>query len=252
MNDIVVSTLFGIVNRKFSVSRARIVSQDQTPQTMIARFVAAGLLYELGYTTRELSIVFERSYATIYRMIADFRNKEDSHCITGQSIRECRKDVNERCRKILPAQRLPNVNFPSPYILPGLKSEDRPFARQLPGEADDKMCIYRLRLDTLLENISVVTGFSHEEIKGKCRRRPQVDARRIFSWIAYGMNYTLSEIGLFLGNRDHTTIINHIKTTEALLLTNTDFSCLHKEVLKRLNGKTIKIEMMDKVAQATE
>jgi len=57
-----------------------------------------------------------------------------------------------------------------------------------------------------LSIISKALGISEDIILGKCRKREYVLARQILATIE-SKNHTLCEVGKFIGNRDHTTIV---------------------------------------------
>ena len=89
------------------------------------------------------------------------------------------------------------------------------------GEAYTEFKINRgLTPDRLLELIGNYFDKPIEEIKGKSRKRPLVKCRQMFCSILRQFKYDLSlkDIGTYLGNRDHSTVINSIRNNENDLL----------------------------------
>ena len=69
-------------------------------------------------------------------------------------------------------------------------------------------------------------GVSVENIQSKNRDLYLVDARRLLAGILYYDNcyrLTKSEIGKFMGNRDHTTVIHLLRTLHTICETEEDF-----------------------------
>lgn len=74
----------------------------------------------------------------------------------------------------------------------------------------------RLTKDNLLDLISQFYDQNKTDIKGKSRLKCLVICRQVYSALLrrFRPNTTLSEIGLFLGGRDHSTIINALQNHE--------------------------------------
>jgi len=60
---------------------------------------------------------------------------------------------------------------------------------------------------------------SPEEIKGKCRKQRFVVPRHMFSYLVkqYMPNMVLTDIGSYLGGRDHSSVIHGQQSIEAFL-----------------------------------
>jgi len=73
-----------------------------------------------------------------------------------------------------------------------------------------------VRISQILEAVQFEIGISPAEIKGKSRKRQIAEARHIAAWLCYRMKTRLSyvAIGLHLGGRDHTTIMNSIQRVD--------------------------------------
>jgi hypothetical protein len=69
-------------------------------------------------------------------------------------------------------------------------------------------------------------------LESKLRDRTIVELRSMFCYMARTMRYNLSEIGEFLGKRDHTTVIYNIKIFNDLVETNDSFRLKYFTILK--------------------
>ena len=74
-------------------------------------------------------------------------------------------------------------------------------------------------------------------LKSKKRTRELTDLRKMYCTIARTMGFTLSEIGKFLGNRDHTTIIHNIFMFKSLYETNEAFKLKYNSIIRTINEK---------------
>ena len=74
----------------------------------------------------------------------------------------------------------------------------------------------RLTLDQITEAVCNYYKVSERDIFGKRRFRNIVVPRQVICYIArfHISGLSLKDIGLYLGNRDHTTVINSIKRVE--------------------------------------
>lgn len=60
-----------------------------------------------------------------------------------------------------------------------------------------------------------------QDVKGKTRKRPIVEARQLIMYLSKKFTkHSLKQIGKFLGNRDHTTVIYACRTVEDLIETD--------------------------------
>lgn len=71
------------------------------------------------------------------------------------------------------------------------------------------------------------------KLSTKARYREIVELRQMFCFIARNMGFSLTAIGQFLGNRDHTTVIHNIKTFHNIV----DTDDIYKEKYNRISTK---------------
>jgi len=81
---------------------------------------------------------------------------------------------------------------------------------------EDYKLDHRLTLDNLLDIISQFYRESKRGIISPCRVKSLVICRQVFCFFSksYIPNITLKKIGLFLGGRDHSTVINSLRNHE--------------------------------------
>lgn len=93
----------------------------------------------------------------------------------------------------------------------------------------------------------------------KLRIREIVELRAIFCYLAKNMKYSLKTIGVFLGGRDHTTVIHGLNTFRDLMETNDAFRqkflTIHKHIVKETNpiaDESLPMDHMLEVQHATQ
>lgn len=70
-------------------------------------------------------------------------------------------------------------------------------------------------MDNILIDIATGLNISIKKIQGLGRGTLDIaTARHLFCYIAYENGYNKSQIGQFLSNRDHTTVINSLKVVD--------------------------------------
>lgn len=72
------------------------------------------------------------------------------------------------------------------------------------------------------------------ELKSKSRQRPIVELREFFCAIARQMGLSLKNIGCYLGNRDHTTVINSLRQFKNQMDTNDMYRQRFAIILKHI------------------
>lgn len=114
----------------------------------------------------------------------------------GQVKREIRRDGMPNNRLIL------SIESPNHYAAIGMSDNAKFY--------EDFKIDNRLSKENLLDLISQFYDQSKKDIKSKSRVKSLVICRQVYSALLrkFRPNTTLSEIGLFLGGRDHSTIIN--------------------------------------------
>ena len=87
--------------------------------------------------------------------------------------------------------------------------------------ADDNIPL--MNLETLKEHfrpfLPVIYGKT-KELSCKDRVREIVELRNMFCYMAKKMGYSLKNIGLVIGDRDHTTVIHNIRSYNNMMETN--------------------------------
>jgi len=78
---------------------------------------------------------------------------------------------------------------------------------------------YHTNFDLLMSVIAFYYKESPEEIKGKCRKQRFVVPRHMFSYLVkqYMPNMVLTDIGSYLGGRDHSSVIHGQQSIETFL-----------------------------------
>jgi len=81
-----------------------------------------------------------------------------------------------------------------------------------------KVRIYGVDKDVILSAVVKVTGFTFEQLLGKSRYRPLSEARQLtMKLLRTKGKLTYTEIGSYLGGRDHSTILYGCQLIEDLL-----------------------------------
>jgi hypothetical protein len=87
-----------------------------------------------------------------------------------------------------------------------------------------------------------------QKLKPKCRYREIMELRHIFCFVAKLMKHTYTDIGRYL-NRDHTTVINSIKTFRNLYQTEEGFKMKYLRIINHIKKKyeSSALENLDKI-----
>ena len=137
------------------------------------------------------------------------------------NVKEKRINKNRRSSKVIDPV-IPSKPYISPYIYVGIKQSKQ----------------VSMTLDIIMDACCGVTGMNKDDIISRSRIRRFSYTRFLFSSIA--RKYTsksLSEIGRYLGNRDHSTVMHHISVNNDLLdfpKVNSDYVSAYLEVKKAL------------------
>lgn len=98
-----------------------------------------------------------------------------------------------------------------------------------------KVRIYGVDKDVILSAVVKVTGFTFEQLLGKSRYRPLSEARQLtMKLLRTKGKLTYTEIGSYLGGRDHSTILYGCGLIESLLLQSWDLRQMEAAILNEL------------------
>lgn len=91
-----------------------------------------------------------------------------------------------------------------------------------------------IQAEVLFQEIEKFTGITKEELQSKTRLREVVDARIMYSYIMKSKTVlTLSKIAKII-NRDHSSVIHHIKQFKNLQKTDKNFNMTYLKILNNL------------------
>lgn len=89
----------------------------------------------------------------------------------------------------------------------------------------------------ILKNVIDEFGFSEAELKGKKRTQKLALARQTSMYLIRTLlNLSLSEIGMFFGGKDHTTVIHAIEKIENLKKSDVEYYQKLQRITNRING----------------
>lgn len=100
---------------------------------------------------------------------------------------------------------------------------------------DDQLPL--MSLETLKEQFTPFLPTVHgkkKDLSCKIRIRELVELRNIFCYIAKKMGYSLKNIGMSIGDRDHTTVIHNIRCFNNLMETNEVYREKYMNILKQI------------------
>lgn len=90
------------------------------------------------------------------------------------------------------------------------------------------------QLETYFEEFIPTIYGKKPSLSTKHRARPIVELRFTFFFIARQMRYTLSEIGQYVGKRDHTTVIHGLRTFKNLYETDVKFKSRYNTIINKI------------------
>lgn len=95
------------------------------------------------------------------------------------------------------------------------KEIDDNLVKKVVKERLGKRFLAEIRLEDIVRRVSEVTSISEREIVGTSRKKELVEARQIAAYLGREiLGASLSSIGIYLGGRDHTTILHSCKNIE--------------------------------------
>lgn len=108
----------------------------------------------------------------------------------------------------------------NPYVYPGIRLADLPKEYRTTIKKRGREYNQTIITDAILKVMKIPFG----DIEHKTRRKKIVDARRIYCYqMKDKLSWSLKDIGISIGNRDHTTIVYSIKTYRDLCQTDDVF-----------------------------
>lgn len=86
----------------------------------------------------------------------------------------------------------------------------------------------------IINNVAKLYNISNNDITGSSRKKEIVNARHIIMYILkQEFNMPYKEIGLLLGNRDHTTVMNGVEKTKELLYKDKNLITIIDSIIKK-------------------
>ena len=96
------------------------------------------------------------------------------------------------------------------------KEIDEKLVKKVVKERLGKRFLAEITLEDVVRRVSEVTTIAEKDIVGKSRKKELVEARQITAYLSREiLGASLSSIGIYLGGRDHTTILHACKNIEA-------------------------------------
>lgn len=88
----------------------------------------------------------------------------------------------------------------------------------------------------IINNVAKLYNISNSDITGCSRKKEIVNARHIIMYILkQEFNMPYKEIGVLLGNRDHTTVMNGVEKTKELLYKDKNLITVIESIIKKHN-----------------
>ena len=115
----------------------------------------------------------------------------------------------------------------SPYVFAGIRLRDLPDSLRVKIKHRNKSYSHSIIVDA----IEKVTEMKFTDIMQSKRSITLVDIRRIYCYqVRDKLGWSLKEIGLSIGKRDHTTIIHNIKTYLDIYDTEDEFRSMADKI----------------------
>ena len=126
----------------------------------------------------------------------------------------------------------------NPYIYPGIGSLQVRLQVEAKEKDKPKERIVVTFEDVLTASLHIFNGFhgheySQEEVKSKTRKRTAVEVRQCSMFVIkhFTPKATLKAISLFMGGRDHSTVIHGLRTWQNLMDTDKRYRELTEQVI---------------------
>lgn len=103
------------------------------------------------------------------------------------------------------------------------------------------------RIDQMVSWVSGRIGLSAREITGACRQVEHVRARFAIMWVARrATGLSTVTIGRRLGDRDHTTVINGLRSADRLRASHSEFRALTDALLEAFTPSETKEQIHER------
>ena len=120
------------------------------------------------------------------------------------------------------------------------KDIDENLVKRVVKERLGKRFLAEVTLEDIVRQVSDATSVSEKEIVGISRKKELVEARQISAYLAREvLGTSLSSIGLYLGGRDHTTILHACRNIEEKIKTEKKVKQIVGAIKKELSAVTI-------------
>ena len=120
------------------------------------------------------------------------------------------------------------------------KEIDENLVKRIVKERLGKRYLAEISIEDVVRQVSEVTTVSEMEIVGSSRKKELVEARQIAAYLAREvLGKSLSNIGLYLGGRDHTTILHACNNIEEKIKSDLRVKQIVNSIKKELSAATI-------------
>jgi len=120
------------------------------------------------------------------------------------------------------------------------KEIDERLVKKVVKERLGKRFLAEITLEDVVRRVSEVTSISEKQIVGTSRKKELVEARQIAAYLGREiLGSSLSNIGIYLGGRDHTTILHACKNIETKIDTEKRIKKLVSSIKTELSASII-------------
>jgi chromosomal replication initiator protein len=117
---------------------------------------------------------------------------------------------------------------------------DDQLVKKVVKERLGKRFLAEIRLEDVVHRVSEVTSISERDIVGTSRKRELVEARQIAAYLGREiLGASLSSIGMYMGGRDHTTILHACKNIEEKIKSEKRIKQLVESIKSKISAATI-------------
>ena len=120
------------------------------------------------------------------------------------------------------------------------KEIDEKLVKRVVKERLGKRFLAEITLEDVIRRVSEVTSVSEKDIVGQSRKKELVEARQITAYLSREiLGASLSSIGIYLGGRDHTTILHACKNIEEKMKSEKRMKHQVESIKNELSAATI-------------